>query len=124
MQVSCIVLLFLLSVAMFGVKETVSIEEEETEVEFRTGSPQRAPQDKRFIIEPEGHLLMRDHEVEHGKNHVNDMETAETHHHRRRMRISRRFGFPPIGGFASFGGGGGGGFPFFNPLLGILGLFG
>ena len=37
-------------------------EEEETEVEFRTGSPQRGPQDKRFLIEPEGHLLIQEQE--------------------------------------------------------------
>lgn len=50
---------------MFAVKETVSIEEEETEVEFRTGTPQREPVDKRFLREPDGHLLLGEHEGEH-----------------------------------------------------------
>lgn len=52
---------------MFGVKQTVSIEdvtETETEVEFRTGTPQREPHDKRFLREPEGHLLLAEHEGE------------------------------------------------------------
>lgn len=43
---------------MFGVKETVSVEEEETEVEFITGTPQREQQDKRFLNEPDGHLIL------------------------------------------------------------------
>lgn len=62
LQSSGIALLFLLCVAMFEVNETVSMqeEEEETEVEFRTGSPQREPQDKRFLIEPEGHLIIEE----------------------------------------------------------------
>lgn len=56
---------------MFGVKETVSTQEEEedAEVEFRTGSPQREQPDKRFLIEPDGHLLIQQQE---GKQKVNE----------------------------------------------------
>lgn len=58
LQPFCIVWIFLLFVTIFGVKETVSVEEEETEVEFITGTPQREPQDKRFLNEPDGHLIL------------------------------------------------------------------
>ncbi|XP_031629173.1 uncharacterized protein LOC116344670 [Contarinia nasturtii] len=104
MQSSCVILMLFLCVTMFGVKEVFSNDEEVAEVEFRTGTPQREPELP----------FVRNHHVPQFMHYNDiDMETAETHHLRRRIqKINRRLGFPLFSGFQSF-----------NPLS-LLGFFG